>query len=99
MRVRCDDEKLALVETDQAHRLRLPVPVVQAARRKLRILRNAADERELYAMKSLHYEKLDGARQGQRSIRLNEQWRMIIRVDQECQPVELVLLEISNHYG
>ena len=55
MKVRFENENTSLVETDQAHRLRLPVAVVQAVRRKLRLLREAADERDLYAMKSLHY--------------------------------------------
>lgn len=98
MRVRYGDDDLALVETDQAHRLRLPVQIVQTARRRIRFLRQAADERDLHALKSLHYEKLDGDRTGQRSIRLNDKWRLILRIDRDCEPLELIILEISNHY-
>ena len=99
MKVRFEDENTSLVETDQAHRLRLPVAVVQAARRKLRLLREAADERDLYAMKSLHYEKLQGGLGGLRSMRLNDQWRLLVEIDQACEPLEVVIKEISNHYG
>jgi len=99
MKVRYGKDELSLVETDQAHTLRLPVPIVQAARRKVRIMRNAVDERDLYAMKSLHYEKLGGKRDGQRSIRLNDQWRIIFLIDRDCDPLEVEILEISNHYG
>lgn len=99
MNVRFEDENTSLVETDQAHRLRLPVAVVQSVRRKLRLLREAADERDLYAMKSLHYEKLQGGLEGLRSMRLNDQWRLLVEIDQACEPLDVVIEEISNHYG
>ena len=99
MRVRFGNEDLALVETNQAHRLKLPVEVVQTTRRRLRFLRQARDERDIYAMVSLHYEQLIGDRQGQRSIRLNGKWRIILEIDRECDPMEIVILEVSNHYG
>lgn len=98
MKVRFGDDRLALVETNQAHRLKLPVQVVQVARRRIRFLREAQDERDLYNMASLHYEKLSGEREGQRSIRLNNQWRIVLEIDRDCQPLEIVILEISNHY-
>jgi proteic killer suppression protein len=76
----------------------LPVDVVQLARRRLRFLREANDERDLYAMASLHYEKLSGKREGQRSIRINAKWRLILEIDRDCDPLEVVILEIGNHY-
>ncbi|NEO97842.1 MAG: plasmid maintenance system killer [Symploca sp. SIO2E9] len=44
------------------------------------IIDAALDERDLYANKGLHYEKLTGKRgkQGQRSLRLNQQWQLIV---------------------
>lgn len=98
MKVRFGDDRLALVETNQAHRLKLPVQIVQVARRRIRFLRSAQDERDLYGTVSLRYEKLSGDRQGQRSIKLNDQWRMILEIDKDCQPLEVIILEISNHY-
>ena len=52
---------------------------------KVQILADAISENDLYALKSLHFEKLSGNRQGQRSIRLNSQFRLIftIRATQE----------------
>jgi len=49
-------------------------------------------------MKSLHYEKLRGKRDGQRSIKLNDQWRLILEIDRDRNPLEIVIKEISNHY-
>jgi proteic killer suppression protein len=99
MKVRYGTEDLSLVETNQAHRLRLPVGVVQVARRRIRFLRQARDERDLYAMTSLHYEKLSGDREGQRSIRVNDKWRIVLEIDRDCDPLEIVILEINNHYA
>ncbi len=41
------DECLALIETDDAGKTRLPVPVIKSARRKLTVLRAAPDDRSL----------------------------------------------------
>ncbi|MEY3403765.1 MAG: hypothetical protein RLZZ86_3387 [Cyanobacteriota bacterium] len=42
------------------------------------IIDAAVDERDLYAQKGLRFEKLQGKRgkEGQRSLRLNAQWRL-----------------------
>lgn len=98
MKVRYADDELSLIETDQAHKLQLPVLVVKLARRRIRVLRQCYDERDIRAMSSFHYEKLIGKRKGQRSIRINDQWRLILRVDRDCDPIEIELIEISNHY-
>ena len=71
------DATLALIESEAAGETKLPVAVIKAARRKLTVLRAAVDDRSLRNWKSLHYEKLKGDREGQRSIRLNDQYRMV----------------------
>lgn len=96
--MRYDDSKIELVESDKAHKLGFPVAVIASARRKLRFIRQAVDERDLRAMKSLHYENLKGERKGQCSIRLNNQWRMIFRVNSESEPREVVILDIEDYH-
>jgi len=44
-------------------------------------IESAHDERDLYAVKSLRFEKLNGDRRGQSSLRINDQWRLIIMVE------------------
>src|SRR4051812_36581645 len=58
------DPQLALVETEDAGKTKLPVSVIQSARRKLTVLRAAIDDRSLRNWKSLHYEKLKRDRDG-----------------------------------
>lgn len=49
----------------------------------MNLIRQAVDERDLYALKSLHFEKLKGARNEERSIRLNDQWRLVLKLEGE----------------
>lgn len=96
MKVRFADKRLALVETDRAHEVGLPVAVIIAARRKLRFLRAAKDERDLRAWKSLNFEKLEGGKKGERTIRLNKQYRIALIIDEDCSPHELVITQIGD---
>jgi toxin HigB-1 len=92
------DPKLSLIETEDAGQTRLPVPVIKSARRKLTALRAAPDDRTLRNWKSLHYEKLKGDREGQRSIRLNDQFRMILTLDETTNPPTATILGIEDYH-
>jgi proteic killer suppression protein len=92
------DPKLALVETEDAGKTKLPVSVIQSARRKLTVLRAAIDDRSLRNWKSLHYEKLKGDRDGLRSIRLNDQYRMILSLDETKNPQTATIVAIEDYH-
>jgi toxin HigB-1 len=92
------DSELAMIETEDAGKTRLPVPVIKSARRKLTVLRAAPDDRALRNWKSLHYEKLKGDRDGQRSIRLNDQYRMVLTLDETTTPPTVTVLAIEDYH-
>lgn len=98
MRIVFADAKLALIETDEAGETRLSVPVIKSARRKLTVLRAATDDRSLRNWKSLHYEKLKGDREGKRSIRLNDQYRMVFVIDEETEPQTITVESIEDYH-
>ena len=98
MRIVFADEELALIETSQAGETRLGVSIIKSARRKLTVLRAAVDDRSLRNWKSLHYEKLRGDREGQRSIRLNDQYRMVFELDEETEPQTITILKIEDYH-
>ena len=80
MEVEFANKELEQIATE-AHAARGFSPgVVKAYRKRLQLIKSALDERDFYAMKSLHYEKLQGKRAHQRSMRLNRQWRLVIEV-------------------
>jgi len=64
------------------------------------IIDAAVDERDLYAQKGLRFEKLKGKRekQGQRSLRLNDQWRLIVTVDEDEQGNYLTIIDIEDYH-
>lgn len=91
------DPALALIESDDAGKTKLPVGVIKSARRKLTLLRSAPDERSLRNWKSLHYEKMKGEREGERSIRLNDQYRMVFKLS-EAEPLTAMILSIEDYH-
>jgi proteic killer suppression protein len=58
---------------------RLPRSIQQAARRKLRMLNNAQMLEDLRIPPANRLEALKGARRGEHSIRINQQWRVCFR--------------------
>ncbi|MCK7592919.1 type II toxin-antitoxin system RelE/ParE family toxin [Pseudomarimonas salicorniae] len=58
---------------------RLPADIQQVARRKLRMLNNAASLEDLRVAPANRLEALKGDRRGQHSIRINDQWRICFR--------------------
>ena len=92
------DETLALIETDEAGATRLPVAIIKSARRKLAVLRASVDDRSLRNWKSLHYEKLKGDREGQRSVRLNDKYRLVFELDEQTDPQTITIVAIEDYH-
>jgi len=99
MDVEFRDKKLALIETDRAAaETGLAIALIESARDKLNYIRQAVDERDLRNWKSLHFEKLEGDRSGQRSIRLNKQFRLVFTLDNERIPPKITVLSIEDYH-
>ncbi len=58
---------------------RLPVDIQQVAYRKLRMLNNAQSLADLSLSPGNRLEKLSGDQEGQRSIRINDRWRICFK--------------------
>lgn len=72
--------------------------IVKAYRNRMNFIRQAPDERDLYAWKSLRFEKLQGNRDHQHSLRLNDQWRLIIEFDGTSPNKKLVIVGIEDYH-
>ncbi|MGA3065930.1 MAG: type II toxin-antitoxin system RelE/ParE family toxin [Tepidisphaeraceae bacterium] len=97
MRVRFADRKLERLEADAGYMAGLGRDIVKAYRKVMQLLRSAVDERDLYAVKSLHFEKLKGNRSHQRSLRLNRQFRLIIEIEEENEKT-IVVISIEDYH-
>lgn len=98
MNVRFADNDLERLETDRSYRGRWPQAVVRAFRKRMQAIRAAPDERVFYRMKSLHYEKLAGARSHQRSMRLNRQYRLIVAYEGKPPDKVIVVISIEDYH-
>jgi proteic killer suppression protein len=75
-----------------------PAGVARAFRKRLAMIRAATDERDFYALKSLHYEKLKGPRKHQRSMRLNDQQRLVIEAQGDAPNSVVVVVGIEDYH-
>ena len=98
MEVEFDDDDLDRLETDPQFTAGLSQEIVRAYRKRMQQIRAFLDERDFYAAKALHFEKRKGNRDGQHSIRLNMQWRLILEVrgDHPCKVIGIV--EIVDYH-
>lgn len=98
MRVEFGDDDLDRLETDLSFTMGLAEGLVRAFRMRLQMIRSARDERDFYAMKSLHYEKLQGRRQEQRSVRLNQQFRLILEFSDAAPDKVVRIVGIEDYH-
>lgn len=64
----------------------------------LQAIRAAVDERDLYTHKALRFEKLEGKREGQRSLRINKQWRLIVEVRGEHPNKRIGVIAVEDYH-
>ena len=98
MEVEFADEDLDKLETDPQATGGFQSPVVRGYRKAMQYIRAAQDERDLYAAKGLRFEKLDGKRKGQRSLRCNDQYRLIIELVGDGQKKKVRVIEIVDYH-
>ena len=73
----------------------IPANVADRLFRKLQMIDDAASDRDLRAPPSNHFEKLRGHLDGFHSIRINRQWRVIFRWNDQLGEAQSVYLD--NH--
>jgi toxin HigB-1 len=94
MKIEFANQRLALIRTDQAHKLGLPVGVIKSCRDKLHAIEQASTEQTLRNMKSWAYKKLQGS--DLRQIRLNDQYRMHFTLDTTTEPPTITVTFIGD---
>lgn len=99
MRFRFKDKKLEALYTEEKNAHKYP-NVVDDFFEVMAIIVAALSERDLYANKGLRFEKLVGQRgkQGQRSLRLNKQWRLIVTLEEDEEGFYLQILGIEDYH-
>ena len=92
------DETYRSLESDPKFTGGHSAAIVKAYRNRMNFIRQAPDERDLYAWKSLRFEKLQGNRAHQHSLHLNDQWRLIIELDGTSPNKKIVIVGIEDYH-
>lgn len=99
MEIAFQDDGLRRLFVDSTFRIpAIAEELTKTYRRKMGIIVAAKDARDLYAVKSLHLEKLRGDRAGQHSIRLNDRWRLIVKLEQTTEGTTVNIIEIVDYH-
>lgn len=98
MKVRFEDVALDRLETDAEFTAGFQASIVTVFRRRMQQIRSAPDERTFYALKSLHFEKLKRANPGEHSMRMNDQWRLIVRFEGEGDNKTIIVVKIADYH-
>ncbi len=99
MRVRFESEELRRLYEEPGYVApQFGRDLVKAFRKKVGFLEAAGSELDLRNYRALRFEKLAGDRAGQHSIRLNDQWRLILRLDTEADNKAMIIIDIVDYH-
>ena len=98
MEVEFADDDLDKLETDASFNDGHSDAIVRAFRKRLQFIRAALDERAFYPMRSLNFGKLKGSRSHQYSMRLNDQWRLILEIKKGSPKNTIVIVGIEDYH-
>jgi proteic killer suppression protein len=96
MKIEFGEKRLALIRTEQAHELGLPFAVIKSCREKLNFIEAAPDERSLRNWRSLRFKNLEGEKDDRRSIRINDQYRIVFTINNDDNPPVVTIWEIGD---
>ena len=91
------DETKSLAEGKESDR-NYQAGIGQAFRKRIQSIAAAKDIRDLYAIRSHRFEKLKGERSHQYSMRLNDQWRLIVEIREAADEPVIVIISIEDYH-
>lgn len=98
MKVIFEDDNLARLESDANFRDNRSVEQVRAFRKVVNLIRQATKSPDLYSLKSLRLEKLLGKMKGYHSMRLNDQFRLVVQFGNIEGQETVVIVRIEDYH-
>ena len=96
MDVEFEDDELDDLETNPRATGGLPQGAVKGFRKAMQAIRAATDERDLYALRGLRFKKMAREREGQYSLRCNDQYRMFFRFEDTGTEKKVVVIQVTD---
>ena len=98
MRISFSDSKLERLATDRRYTHGLGPDLVKAFRKAVGYLNQCTDERDIRAIPGYRFKRLSGDREHQWSMRLNDQFRLILELRSDDQGKLIMLIEIVDYH-
>lgn len=98
MKVRFGDDYLEEIYTNPTADGGFVPAIVKAFRKRMQFIDSVKDERDFWSWRSLRFEKLRGNRSHQYSLRLNDQYRLIIEFEGEAADKVAVIVSIEDYH-
>ena len=92
------DSSLRDLATDKNARSGYPQAVEKKYRLRIQQIATAVDERDFYKHAALRFEKLKGDRSHQHSMRINDQWRLIVEFEGDAPNKRIVIVAIEDYH-
>ena len=98
MKVVFRNSELEQMAYDPSYKGKRAAALVKALRKVLTWILQADSSRDLRTMKSLRFEKLKGKRKHQCSLRLNDQYRLIIELESADREQMVRIIDIEDYH-
>ncbi len=98
MQIRFAGSDLERLYSDPTYTGGRATAIVTAFRKVVGIIVAATDERDFHALRSLRFEKLKGKRSHQHSMRLNDQWRLILVLEGKAEDKVVSIVSIEDYH-
>jgi proteic killer suppression protein len=98
MEVDFADPDLDRLETDPRFTAGFGSPVVKGFRKVMQHIRQAQDERDLYASRGINFHRLEGNRSHQYAFKINDQWRLIVEIKGTGEDKTILVTQIEDYH-
>jgi toxin HigB-1 len=100
MRFKFKSNKLEALYTEEKNAHKYPREAIDNFFEVMETIAAIPNEQALYKVKGLRFEKLQGERgkQGQHSLRLNKQWRLILAIEKDLDGKFILVIDIEDYH-
>lgn len=98
MDIEFQDSELERLAFDESYVGKRSPALVKAYRKQVNLIRNVPDQHVLYALRSLRLEKLKGKMQGKYSMRINDQFRLIVQFAKKNGKDTVIIIKIKDYH-
>ena len=98
MLIEYDDPDLERLARDAAYTAGFAPAIVKGFRKMVGFIKAVVDERALIAMHGLNFHPLDRDRAGQYSLKINDQYRLIVELRGDAPKKRIGVIEIVDYH-